>query len=191
MPRIAGRGWRKISAANALTVSPGGRGGKRRRVGQFILLYEHDIDGPTCAEFLRALLRRVRGPVTLVWDGLAVHRSPAVKAVLARNKRMEVHRLPSYAPEPNPVEPMWGSAKGVKHSGTVPENRDDLEIATALALEDIGRDQRLLRFFFNATPLAVPRVTTRVALLCSAQYGEEPWEQVNPLFVIDDESKDP
>jgi transposase len=158
--RIAGRGWKKISAAGALTVSPGGRGGKRRRVGQFFRLYEHDIDGPTCAEFLRALLRRVRGPVTLVWDGLAVHRSPAVKAVLARNKRVEVHRLPSYAPELNPVEPMWGNAKGVKLRGIVPEDRDDLDMATWLALDDIAQDQPLLRAFFNATPLVVPGITT-------------------------------
>lgn len=160
MIKIAGRGWKKISAAGALTVSPGGRGGKGRRVGQFFRLYEHDIDGPTCAEFLRALLRRVRGRVTLIWDGLAVHRSPAVKAVLARNKRVEVHRLPSYAPELNPVEPMWGNAKGVKLRGIVPEDLDDLHIETSLALEDVAQDQTLLRAFFKATPLAVPGITT-------------------------------
>ncbi len=43
--KIAGRGWTKISAAGALTVSPGGRGGKRRRVGQFFRLYEQSING--------------------------------------------------------------------------------------------------------------------------------------------------
>jgi transposase len=158
--KIAGRGWKKISAAGALTVSPGGRGGKRRRVGQFFRLYEHDIDGPTCAEFLRALLRRVRGPVTLIWDGLAVHRAPAVKTVLAKLTRVRVHRLPSYAPELNPVEPMWANGKGVKLRGFVPEDLDDLEIETDLALTDIAHDRRLLRSFFNATPLTVPGVTT-------------------------------
>jgi transposase len=158
--RIAGRGWEKISAAGALTVSPGGRGGKGRRVGQFFRLYEHDIDGPTCAEFLRALLRRVPGPVTLVWDGLAVHRAPAVKAVLARCSRVEIHRLPSYAPELNAVEPMWGNAKGVKLRGPVPNDLDDLHIEAHIALEDIADDQALLRSFFLATPLIVPGVTS-------------------------------
>ena len=112
------------------------------------------------AEFLRALLRRVRGPVTLIWDGLAVHRAPAVKAVLAKHPRVEVHRLPSYAPELNPVEPMWGNSKGVKLRGFVPENIVDLELEADMALTDIARDQHLLRSFFNATPLTIPGVTT-------------------------------
>ncbi len=157
--KIAGRGWTKISVAGALTVSPGSRGGKRRRVGQFFRLYEQDIDGPRCAEFLRELLREVRGPVTLIWDGLGVHRAPAVKAVLARSKRVEVHRLPSYAPELNPVEPMWGNGKGVKLRGIVPDDGDDLEVEAHIALEDIASDQPLLRSFFGATPLTVPGVT--------------------------------
>lgn len=157
--KIAGRGWKKISAAGALTVSPGGRPGTRRRVGQFFRLYEHDIDGPTCAEFLRALLRRVRGPVTLLWDGLAVHRSPPVKAALARFKRVGVHRLPSYAPELNAVEPMWGNGKGVKLRGFVPEDLDDLAIETDLALTEIAHDQPLLRSFLAATPLTIPGIT--------------------------------
>lgn len=122
-------------------------------------MYEKDIDGPRCAEFLRELLREVRGPVTLIWDGLGVHRAPAVKAVLARCKRVEVHRLPSYAPELNPVEPMWANGKGVKLRGIVPDDADDLEVETYLALEDIASDQRLLRSFFAATPLDVPGVT--------------------------------
>lgn len=131
--KIVGRGWSKISAAGALTVSPGGARGTRRRVGQFFRLYPHDIDGPTFADFVRALLREVRGPVMLIWDGLGVHRAPAVKAVLARFKRVQVHRLPSYAPELNPVEPMWGNSKGVQLRGIVPEDRDDLTIETTLA----------------------------------------------------------
>lgn len=158
--KIAGRGWKKISAAGALTVSPGGRGGSRRRVGQFFRLYEHDIDGPTFAEFVQELLHEVRGPITLIWDGLGVHRAPAVKVVLARSKRVEVHRLPSYAPELNPVEPMWGDSKEVKLRGIVPDDGIDLEIEAQIALEDIACDQPLLRSFFSATPLAVPGITT-------------------------------
>ena len=157
--KIAGRGWKKISAAGAITVSPGGRNAARRRVGQFFRLYEKDIDGPGCARFLRELLQTVRGPITLIWDGLGVHRAPAVKAVLARSKRVEVHRLPSYAPELNPVEPMWGDSKGVKLRGIVPDDGLDLKVDVHIALEDIANDQTLLRSFFNATPLAVPGIT--------------------------------
>ena len=82
-----------------------------------------------------------------------------VKAVLARSKRVEVHRLPSYAPELNPVEPMWGNGKGVKLRGIIPDDGDDLEVEAHIALEDIANDQPLLRSFFGATPLSVPGVT--------------------------------
>lgn len=158
--KIAGRGWKKISAAGALTVSAGrGGGGGGRRVGQFFRLYERDIDGPCFAEFVRALLRRVRGKVELIWDGLAVHRAPAVRALLARHPRVTVHRLPSYAPELNPVEPMWGHAKGVGLRGYAAEDALDLELEACCVLGDIARHQRLLRGFFKATPLHVPGIT--------------------------------
>lgn len=161
--RSNGRGWKKISAAGALTVSPGGRGrggGASRRIGQFFRLYEQDIDGAACAQFVRALLRRVRGPVVLVWDGLAVHRSPPVRAVLQAHRRVEVVRLPAYAPELNPVEAMWANGKCVRLRGIVPEDVDDLYVRTNSALADIADDQRLLRSFFKATPLTIPGITS-------------------------------
>jgi len=157
--KIAGRGWKKVSAAGALTVSPGDRGGKRRRAGQFFQLYEHDIDGATFAGFVRALLRRVRGRVTFVWDGLAVHRAPAVKAVLALYKRVSVCRLPAYAPELNPVEPMWANSKAVRMRGYVAEDIDDLASEAGVCLDEIAQDHHLLRWFFDATPLTLKGVT--------------------------------
>lgn len=160
---IAGRGWKKISAVGVLTLSPGTttRDGKvvRRRVGQHFRLYEGDIDGPRCAECLRDLLRRVPGKVVLLWDALAVHRTPAVRQVLNTRPRVTVHRLPSYAPELNPVEPMWAHAKGSGLRGYAPESIEDLEIKAACTLGDIGDRQSLLRSFFKATPLHVPGIT--------------------------------
>ncbi len=158
--RIAGRGWTKISIAGALAVPPDGKHARGRRIRQFFRLYEHDIDGPTCATFLRELLRAVRGPPMLLWDGLAVHRSPAARAVLAGRRRVEVIRLQSYAPELNPVEPMWGHAKGVGLRGFVQADALDLELETDFVLNNISREKRLLRGFFRATTLRVPGVTT-------------------------------
>lgn len=53
-----------------------------------------------------------------------------------------------------------GQRQGVKLRGIVPEDLDDLHAETSIALADIARDQPLLRSFFNATPLAVPGVTS-------------------------------
>lgn len=145
---------------HALTVSPGGRGGRRRRVGHHFRLYEQNINGPTFAGFMQGVLRTVRGPLTIIWDGSRVHGTPAVRAVLARRKGVEVHRLPKYAPELNPDEGVWSNSKEVKLRGVVSDDIDDLEVNAHIALEDITRAQPLLRSFFKGTPLAIPGVTT-------------------------------
>ena len=137
-----------------------GKKARRRRVGQFFRRYDRDINGEVCARFVRALLRKVRGPATLIWDGLGVHRSPPVRAVLARSRRVEVCRLPAYAPELNPVEAMWSNGKEVKLRGMAPADAIDLEVDTELALDEIGPDQPPLRSFFAATPLRVSGVAT-------------------------------
>jgi DDE superfamily endonuclease len=50
---------------------------------------------------------------TLLWDGLPAHRSHAMRAWLRRQRSwLVVEPLPGYAPELNPVEPLWASLKG-------------------------------------------------------------------------------
>ncbi|CAG0986024.1 hypothetical protein PHYC_02028 [Phycisphaerales bacterium] len=109
---------------------------------------------------MRGLLRAVRGPVTLLWDGLNVHRAPEVRAVLVRYPRVRVERFPSYAPELNPVEPMWGHGKVRGLHGYIPENALDPELQAGVILDDIGRRQHLLRSFIRSTPLRVPGITS-------------------------------
>lgn len=95
-----------------------------------------------------------------MWEGLAVHRAPEVRALLRKHARVEVHRLPSHAPELNPVEPMWGHAKGKGLRGYVPDDALDLELQAECVRDEIGGRQDLLRGFFRATPLIIPGVTT-------------------------------
>lgn len=67
----------------------------------------------TLIGFLRALRRHFRHQaLILIWDGLPAHRSRVMQAYLARQRRwLTVERLPGYAPELNPVEPIWGNVK--------------------------------------------------------------------------------
>ena len=62
-------------------------------------------------EFLRDLLRHLRGKVVVVWDGGANHKGPVIRAFLRRNKRLRLERLPAYAPDLNPVEAVWSWLK--------------------------------------------------------------------------------
>jgi len=60
-------------------------------------------------------LRRFLGgqKATLLWDGLPAHRSKAMQAFIASQRHwLVVERLPTYAPELNPVEGLWSNLKG-------------------------------------------------------------------------------
>lgn len=48
----------------------------------------------------------------------------------------------------------------VELSGIVPQNSNDLEIHTRMALEDIARDNPLLDSLLAAIPIFVPEVKT-------------------------------
>jgi len=54
-----------------------------------------------------------RRRVILLWDGLPAHRSRPMCDYLAQQRRwLTVERLPAYAPELNPAEPLFGNVKG-------------------------------------------------------------------------------
>ena len=47
----------------------------------------------------------------VVWDGLNTHASGAMAELVAARDWLTVFRLPAYAPELNPVEPVWAHLK--------------------------------------------------------------------------------
>ncbi|MBM4443441.1 MAG: IS630 family transposase [Candidatus Rokubacteria bacterium] len=103
-----GSNWRRLSVAGALAFRWDGRRTRflfQTRPGSY---NDHALIG-----FLRALKRAFRGrAVILIWDGLAAHHSRAMRAYLARQRAwLTIERLPSYAPELNPVELIWGNLK--------------------------------------------------------------------------------
>jgi putative transposase len=63
------------------------------------------------ARFLDAAHQQLHGPVVLVWDGLNTHVSRAMRELIATRDWLTVFQLPAYAPELNPVEPVWSSLK--------------------------------------------------------------------------------
>ena len=78
----------------------------------YFRIHEGSIDGERAAEFLRALRRHLRGRLLVIWDGAAIHRRKAVKAVLTESRgRLWLERLPTCAPELNPVESLWAHLK--------------------------------------------------------------------------------
>lgn len=72
--------------------------------------------GPVLAEdfvrYLQHLSRHLAGRVLVIWDRLNGHRSVLVREWSQRHGRFEIHFLPAYAPELNPVEGLWAWLKG-------------------------------------------------------------------------------
>lgn len=67
------------------------------------------FDGPGIVRFLRHLLSHIPGALTVIWDGIGIHRCQAVKRFLAAGAaaRLHLERLPSYAPDTNADEGVW------------------------------------------------------------------------------------
>ena len=81
----------------------------------YFQIYAGSIKGPQVIEFLKQLQRHIPGKLLILWDGAPIHRSALVRDYLASTRgRVEVERLPAYAPELNPVEYMWGHC-GLSH----------------------------------------------------------------------------
>lgn len=81
----------------------------------FQQVLERPIAGSDVVRFLEHLLRHLSGKLLVVWDGLPAHRGKAVKDFLRQvGGRIQLERLPSYAPELNPKEGVWRHLKRVE-----------------------------------------------------------------------------
>jgi len=89
------------------------------------------------ARLLDAAHQQLGGPLVVVWDGLNTHTSRAMRELVAARSWLRVYRLPPYASELNPVEPVWSNLKRslanlVKH---------DIDQLTALVKTRLRRMQ--------------------------------------------------
>jgi hypothetical protein len=63
------------------------------------------------ARLLDAAHQQLGGPVVLVGDNLNAHVSQAMTELIAARDWLTVCHLPPYAPELNPIEPLWSHLK--------------------------------------------------------------------------------
>lgn len=107
------------------------------------------------ARFLRTLLRQVRRPIVLLWDGGSIHKGPPIAAVLRDNPRLHLERFPAYAPELNPVEQLWRDFK--HHMGNaIPLDKQDIRLNLHGSTRRVRRSQNKLRSFLLAADLPAP-----------------------------------
>jgi transposase len=129
----------RLSVISTITVSP-----RHRRLALYARFHRRNITGEEVAEFLGHLLRHVRGPIELVWDGGPIHRRRSVGVFLRRHyPRLQVHRFPAYAPELNPDEYVWTRSKQ-RLANTTPHTIDQLQHGVRRTIKRIRHSQVLL-----------------------------------------------
>jgi hypothetical protein len=116
----------KLSAISAVSVSA-----HRTRVGLYMHVHAENI------------LRHLRGPVELLWDGGSIHKRDDVKGFLSQHPRLRVHRFPAYAPELNPDELVWTKMKTDLSNGA-PEDIRQLDATLRRSFRRIHGSQTLL-----------------------------------------------
>lgn len=147
---VAGH-WTKLSAISALGVSP-----KRRRVALYVRFHpDKNIRAPEVAQFLRHLLRHIRGPVVLLWDRGRPHRAKTIQRLLARHRRLHPYPFPGYAPELNPDELVWTKLKRAV-ANSVPADLSHLKRLLQPAVQRLRRSQQLLWSCIHASELPWP-----------------------------------
>ena len=91
---------------------------------------------------------------TLIWDGLPAHRSRKMHAWLGQQRSwLVVERLPTYAPELNPVEGLWSNLKGVELANLVTEHLGDIMRAAHAGIDRIRCTPNLAYGFLHGCGL--------------------------------------
>lgn len=144
----------KVSAAAALCLSGGAN-----RIRLFTALYPNAyVTGEKTAVFLQAILRRLRGPIFLLWDQGSMHKGPFIQALLENHPRLKTFWLPAYAPELNPPEALWNHLKADRMANFAPRDIPELLARLLRHLRRVQRNQSRLRSFFRASPLFAGRM---------------------------------
>jgi transposase len=105
-------------------------------------------------KFLRRLLKECSGNVIVVWDNLPAHRSHAVKAFCREHHQLWLERLPGYAPDLNPIELVWCMSKYHRLANHGIAELEQLHEAAQEAVNDVKREQELLKSCFDNAGLA-------------------------------------
>ena len=87
------------------------------------------------------------------WDSGPHHRSKVVRAFLATQRRLEVHRFPGYSPELNPDEWVWSHLKKHELASYAPHDVRELRRGVRLSVMRVRVRPRLIRSFVAASHL--------------------------------------
>lgn len=148
-PIIASSGsWKKLTLSGVIITDPKGITPRL-----FLRSIAGNMNTIETLRLLKELKRHMRGKkLLLIWDGLPAHRAKLVTQYIETQKHwLRVVRFPSYAPEVNPIEYLWGAMKKKYLACCTP----DLVVIGRVLYKCRAaiRDKDLLRGFLKASKL--------------------------------------
>lgn len=146
----------RISVVGAISISP-----KRRKFCFYFLLSKDNANfrGDSLATFLEFLHSKIRAPITLLWDQIAIHYSCSIATYLNKHRTIVVEPFPPYAPELNPVDNLWAYVKHGRLSNFTPLNLDELRKRITKEFRRVQGRPDLLKAFFRHTGLRLEPIT--------------------------------
>jgi transposase len=122
------------------------------------MLFDGSMNSARFIEFLKELIRDVKGKVFLIVDNVSYHKSKEVKAWLEKHEnRIELFYLPGYSPDLNPDEWVWKNVKNDNVARIVPNRPGQLYEIAEKALRMLRAAPDKVRGFFADPHLAYIR----------------------------------
>jgi transposase len=116
--------------------------------------YDGGMDSELFIKFLERLQAGEKKKITLILDGLPVHKSKAVKEYVEKTEgKIKVYFLPSYSPGLNPDELVWSVAKG-HISKTLVRTKAELERHISTFLHSIQKRKGFIQRLFEHDAVA-------------------------------------
>jgi transposase len=122
----------------------------------YTLVRQRPLNGLDSIVFLEHLQRQVAGKLLVIWDGSPIHRSHEVQEYLAGptgDRRVQLERLPPYAPDLNPQEEVWQHLKHVEMRNLACRDLEELHEEFHLAIARLRQKSRLIPAFFQGAGL--------------------------------------
>lgn len=141
--------WKTLSGIAAVLTKP------QDLCSRWLLaVHQGSIRSAQVVRFLDLLRRHRRRPVILLWDRLPAHRSRLVAEALAGHRAwLHVEWLPCYAPELNPVEPLWNHLDATTLANTPADNLSRLRQRIRAGVQRVRKNPSLTRGFLKYTGL--------------------------------------
>jgi len=143
----------------AITISP-----ERRRFSFYFQLSADNANfrGESVVQFIDHVRHKIRGPLTILWDQIMIHRAKSVTDYFARHRRLVVEAFPPYAPELNRVDNAWSYIKYNRLANYSPRNLNELRQRITTEFYRLQRRPDLLTSFLSTRSSALTQFTPTI-----------------------------